>query len=150
MTTRFAGRVQSGTGNASHWLTRCNAEYARKIGMAVFPGSLNIALGAPFDWFAPDVVQRTVTFDGPEYGGERDILLVPCRLENLDDELAWLRTTTTTACSRTDSSVVEIIGSRSLRAVFQLIDGSPVIIRLLDHAPNPQPDAAGSTTRSRT
>jgi hypothetical protein len=34
MPRRFVGHVQSGTGNASHWLARFNAAYAQKIGMA--------------------------------------------------------------------------------------------------------------------
>jgi len=34
-------------------LTLFNAAYCRKAGMRVFPGSLNVALDAPFDWFAP-------------------------------------------------------------------------------------------------
>jgi CTP-dependent riboflavin kinase len=47
------GRVQAGKGDAAHWLSRFNDAYARKTGMAVFPGSFNVALDIPFDWFAP-------------------------------------------------------------------------------------------------
>ena len=100
--------------------------------MPVFPGSLNVALGAPFDWFAPAVVRRTVTFDRTEYGGERDILLVPCVLGNLADERAWLWTTTTAARDRQDPWVVELIAATKLRDAYRLTDGSAVVIRLLD------------------
>jgi CTP-dependent riboflavin kinase len=53
VTTSLCGRVQSGKGDAARWLTLFNAAYCRKAGMRVFPGSLNVALDAPFDWFAP-------------------------------------------------------------------------------------------------
>ena len=101
--------------------------------MPVYPGSLNLALDAPFDWFAPDVVRRTLHFDRVEYGGERDILLVPCILSNLQGEPAWLWTTTTAADHRSDPWIVEVIAGRHLRSAFQLADGAPVIVELLDH-----------------
>jgi CTP-dependent riboflavin kinase len=129
------GRVQSGKGDASRWLAKFNAAYAHKVGRPVFPGSLNVALPEPFDWFSPDNVQRTIWFGGDEYGGERDILLIPCRLISLDNEAAWLWTTTTAARDRPDPWVVEVIASRSLRTAFGLLDGARVDIKLLDTRP---------------
>ena len=43
------GRVQPGKGDASRWLSQFNAAYSRKLGMAIFPGSLNVALPHAFD-----------------------------------------------------------------------------------------------------
>jgi hypothetical protein len=80
---RLIGRVQPGKGDASRWLSRFNAAYTRKVGMPVFPRSLNLALPHVFDWSAPAIRRRTVWFGREEYGGERDVLLVPCRLVNL-------------------------------------------------------------------
>ena len=131
MKSRFSGRVQSGTGDASHWLSKFNAAYSRKIGAPVFPGSLNVALASRFDWFAPDIVRRTIAFDRAEYGGERDILLVPCVLLNLAMEPAWLWTPTTAARDRSDPWVIEIIAATNLRETFGLADGSIVEIQLL-------------------
>src|SRR6476620_1597877 len=115
MASRFSGRVQRGHGNASHWLAKFNAAYSRKVGTPVFPGSLNIALESSFDWFAPEIVRRTVPFNRAEYGGERDILLVPCVLVNLAMQPAWLWTTTTASHDRSDPWVVEIIAATNLR-----------------------------------
>ena len=134
MGLRFIGRVQSGQGDASRWLSKFNAAYARKIGSPVFPGSLNIALESRFDWYAPEIVDRTIFFDRAEYGGERDILLVPCGLANLAMHPAWLWTTTTAADDRDDPWVVEIIAGTNLRAAFGLIDGSIVEVQLLGEA----------------
>ncbi len=130
--THLRGRVQAGKGDASHWLAKFNAAYARKVGRPVFPGSLNIALPEAFDWFDESHARRTIWFGKDEYGGERDILLIPCRLPGLNNEPAWLWTPTTAARERPDPWVVELIAARSLRAAFDLVDGSVVDIELLD------------------
>ena len=44
MSELLAGKVQSGFGDASRWLKLFNSAYSAKLGMPVFPGSLNIAL----------------------------------------------------------------------------------------------------------
>jgi hypothetical protein len=51
MSELLAGRVQAGFGDASRWLKLFNAAYSDKLGMPVFPGSLNIALDHVFNWF---------------------------------------------------------------------------------------------------
>ena len=51
MSELLVGNVQGGFGAASHWLKLFNAAYSEKLGMSVFPGSLNIALDRVFDWF---------------------------------------------------------------------------------------------------
>jgi len=84
VTIRLSGHVQSGKGDASRWLALFNTEYSHKTGMPIFPGSLNVALDAPFDWFAPVISGRTIWFGREKYGGERDILLLPCVLANLN------------------------------------------------------------------
>jgi len=51
MSELLAGKVQAGLGDASRWLKLFNAAYNEKLGISVFPGSLNIALDHVFDWF---------------------------------------------------------------------------------------------------
>ena len=132
MTMRLAGHVQSGKGDASRWLARFNAAYSRKTAMPVFPGSLNVALDAPFDWFAPAIKERTIWFGREEYGGERDILLLPCVLANLNGERAMLWTPTTAARNRPDPWVIEIIAGVNLRTTYALSDGDVVEIHLIE------------------
>jgi CTP-dependent riboflavin kinase len=126
----LSGRVQSGKGDAARWLALFNTAYSRKTGMPVFPGSLNAALDAPFDWFAPPIEERTIWFGRDEYGGERDILLLPCVLTNLNAERAMLWTPTTAARNRPDPWVVEIIAGVNLRGAYALADGYVVEIFL--------------------
>ena len=124
--------MQSGKGDASHWLSTFDAAYSRKVGVPVFPGSLNIALPSRFDWFAPEIVRRTIRFDRTEYGGERDILLVPCLLPELANQPAWLWTPTTAARDRPDPWVIELIAGTNLRETYGLTDGSTVKVQLLN------------------
>src|SRR5690242_10413380 len=101
---------------------------SRKTAMSVYPGSLNVALDAPFDWFAPAITDRTIWFWREEYGGERDILLVPCVLTNLNNERAMLWTPTTAARNRPDPWVVEVIAGMNLRETYRLSNGDVVDI----------------------
>jgi CTP-dependent riboflavin kinase len=126
----FEGKVQSGQGDASRWLSRFNAEYSRKLGMEVFPGSLNVALSQPFDWFAADLQRHVVWFGRQEYGGERDILLLPCTLRNLQGQRAFLWSTTTAAQDRDNPRVVEIVAPVGLRVNYGLRDGDSIVIEL--------------------
>jgi CTP-dependent riboflavin kinase len=135
----LVGRVQPGKGDASHWLERFNAAYSRKLDMPVFPGSLNLALPHDFDWQAPELQPHIVWFGREEYDGERDILLLPCRLQNLDGQHAFLWTTTTAARDRPDPWVVEILAPVGLRATFGLRDGDEVTVELLAPGALPHP-----------
>jgi hypothetical protein len=88
VSVRLGGRVHARKGDASRWLARFHTAYARKLAIPIFPGSLNVALPSAFEWFATAIVQRTIHFDRAEYGGECDILLIPCVLTNLGEECA--------------------------------------------------------------
>ena len=97
MSELLAGKVQIGLGNASYWLKLFNAAYSEKLGMRVFPGSLNIALDHVFNWFEARYEAHRIWFGQEEYGGERDILLLRCKLVSLDRRRAFLWTPTTAA-----------------------------------------------------
>jgi riboflavin kinase len=125
----ISGRVQPGKNDASHWLGKFNGPYSKKTGMAIFPGSLNLGLNQNFDWFAPIYSPKIVWFGKNEYGGERDILLLPCTLTNLANRCAFLWTTTTAARDQLAPSV-EIITDVDLRKVYGLMDGSIVYVEL--------------------
>jgi riboflavin kinase, archaea type len=124
------GRVQSGTSQAAHWLSLFNEAYARKLGIPIFPGSLNVALDAPFDWFDERWTTTVISFGREEYGGERDILLLPCSLSAAPDVAAFLWSTTTAARDPRDRLLAEVISPVGLRAMYGLKDGDPVAIGL--------------------
>jgi CTP-dependent riboflavin kinase len=130
MSELLAGKVQAGFGDAARWLKLFNVAYSEKLGMPVFPGSLNIALDHVFDWFDARYKAHTIWFGREEYGGERDILLLPCELVSLDHRRTFLWTPTTAARDRRDPWVVEIVADVNLRHHFGLQDGDVVEIRV--------------------
>ena len=130
MSEVLRGRIQEGQGNASHWLSLFNAAYSRKLQMPVYPGSLNLALDQIFDWFAPQYQSHIIWFEREEYGGERDILMLPCELVDWGRRKAFLWTPTTAARNRPDPWVVEIVCEVSLRDTYGLRDEDPVSVEL--------------------
>ena len=130
MSELLTGKVQAGFGKASHWLNLFNVAYSEKLGISVFPGSLNIALDQVFDWFDARYEAHRIWFGREEYCGERDILLLPCELVSLDHRRAFLWTPTTAARDRRDPWVVEVVSDVNLRDQFGLQDGDVVEIRV--------------------
>jgi CTP-dependent riboflavin kinase len=62
MNELLAGKVQAGFDEASRWLKFFDAAYSQKLGMPVFPGSLNIALDRVFNWFDARYEAQTIWF----------------------------------------------------------------------------------------
>ena len=77
MSEVLVGKLQTGFGDASRWLRLFNSAYSEKLGMPVFPGSLNIALDHVFDWFDARYQAHKIWFGQEEYGGEPDIGCFP-------------------------------------------------------------------------
>ena len=98
--------------------------------MPVYPGSLNLALDHNFDWFAARYKASTIWFGREEYGGERDILMLPCELVDLGRRKAFLWTPTTAARDRLDPWVVELVCDVRLRERYDLVDGDVVAFEL--------------------
>ena len=130
MSELLAGKIRAGFGAASHWLKLFNVAYSEKLGISVFPGSLNIALDHVFDWFDARYEAHRIWFGREEYGGERDILLLPCELVSVGHRRAFLWTPTTATRDRRDSWVVEVVSDVNLRNHFGLQDGDNVEIRV--------------------
>jgi CTP-dependent riboflavin kinase len=128
MSELLRGRVQAGKNDASRWLSKFNHAYRQKLGRPVFPGSLNLALSEAFDWFAARYQPYIIGYDKEEYGGERDILLLPCTLVSLDGRPAHLWTPTTAARSRPDPWVIEVVCEVGLRSTYGLCDGDVIEI----------------------
>jgi CTP-dependent riboflavin kinase len=125
------GRVEPGQGDAGRWLARFHEAYSKKMGIAVFPGSLNLRLSRPFDWFSPALPCPIIPFPRAENGGERDILLLPCLMRQFDDLPGYLWTTTNVVHDVNARRVVEIIAPVGIRETFGVRDGSVVEVELV-------------------
>jgi len=123
--------VVSGSGNASGWLTKFQPQYEAKLGMKIFPGSLNLELDHEYSLLQN---KRTlITFLSHEYGGERDIYLQPCKIlgrkafiwrtknaEEMPERTTWSR------------NIIEIVTDTKLRETHGLKDGDVVQVSLVD------------------
>ena len=72
---RVRGRVVTGRANFGFWIERLNTFYEQKIGMRLYPGTLNIELPAPYS--LPSNVMR---LEANEYGGTVSVNIVPCQI----------------------------------------------------------------------
>jgi len=126
--TILTGTVQDGKSDANVWLRRFAGVYAEWLGRDIFPGSLNVATSASFDWSSPHLLPARRRFSLFPHGGERDLFMIPCTIVGLKEQPCWLWTTTTAAENRPDPTVVEIISSVGLRATLTLKTGSTIAI----------------------
>jgi CTP-dependent riboflavin kinase len=126
----LVGRVEGGKGDAARWLSLFRNEYARKLGVEVFLGSLNLRLSEPFEWNEPALADRLIRFDLAEYGGEREILMLACRLNTLGAQPAHLWTTTRGAADVERRHLIEIIAPIHLRSTFGIEDGDRVEVEI--------------------
>lgn len=127
----LTGILESGHGDAGRWLSKFNDAYVRQTGIPIFPGSLNLRLLEPFDWFSTGLPSPLVEFRKREYGGERDILMLPCVLPLLDRTRGYLWTTVNAANEADTVDLVEVIASIGLRDAFGLEDGDVIELELV-------------------
>ena len=125
---RLSGTVRDGKNDANRWLRRFAAVYEFWLGQPVFPGSLNLDTGRPFDWHTPELLPHRRRFSLLPHGGERDLFMVPARIVRPGEQPCWLWTTTTAADDRDDPQVVEVIATVGLRGSLGLTTGSRVEI----------------------
>jgi CTP-dependent riboflavin kinase len=104
--------------------------YRAKTGLALFPGSLNLVIKEEFSLLNPSLRPKLITMSGDEYGGERDILMLPCVLSSLDDTPAFVWRTTAAEQHSEDRRLLEVLASIPLRQTFGLKDGDRVEVRI--------------------
>jgi CTP-dependent riboflavin kinase len=125
---KLSGTVIDGQNNANIWLQKFADVYAAWLGQRIFPGSLNVDTGRPFDWHDESLLPFRRTFSLFPHGGERDLFIVPCSIVSPGTQSCWLWTTTTAAQHRDDPNVVELIAAVGLRPELGLATGSRVTI----------------------
>jgi riboflavin kinase len=119
------GKVISGIGNFSYWIEKLHDHYEKKTGLALFPGTLNLALQEPYTLPA-----QVIRLEGAEYGGTVSVNMVPCRILGRDAFL--LRTDANEAgCGHHPRTIIEIATDMKLRDHFGLQDGDDVEVEIL-------------------
>ena len=131
---QLTGHVQSGEGNAAYWLAKDADAYRLWTGVDIVPGSLNVLLSTKFDWAAAEIAPYLRVFSLVPFGGNRDILLVPCEIStdrhaSPVPAFAWA-TTIAAAAPAPDYHVLELIAPLNLRQTLTLPDQTSVTISI--------------------
>ena len=72
---KLTGKVTQGIGDYGQLLAKYADVYRKATGIALFPGTLNLELPAPYD--LPEACQR---IESAAFGGAVNVNLVPCRI----------------------------------------------------------------------
>ncbi len=121
---RVRGRVISGRANFGFWIDRLNTFYAKKTGMQLYPGTLNIQLPDPYSLPA-----NVIRLEANEYGGRVSVNIVPCQI--FERQAFLLRTDQNEqGTGHHPRNIIEIATDVRLRDVYQLKDGDWVEVEL--------------------
>jgi riboflavin kinase len=117
-------------GNFSYWIEKLQDHYARKTGLLLYPGTLNVRLDAPYS--LPKCIIR---LEASEYGGTVSVNMVPCVIRvpgRSDERPAYLLRTDANEEERGHhpKTIVEIATDVRLRDFFGLKDGDVVEIEI--------------------
>lgn len=99
--------------------------YAKKTGMRLFPGTLNLEIPEP--WQVPK--QRAIRIEKEEYGGSVSLSLVPCVV--FGRRAFIVRTDEAEAGTEArEHTILKIASDVKLRDAYSLVDGSEVAVEL--------------------
>ena len=118
------GKVVTGVGNFSYWIAKLQDHYRNKTSMQLYPGTLNIQLGEPFE-----IPPASLQLKAEEYGGTRSINIVPCKIFG---RRAVILRTDTADNDPLEKMIIEVACEVKLRDAHQLVDGDVVEVEVVD------------------
>ena len=71
------GKVETGVGSFSGWMTRFEKLYTEKTGVKLFPGTLNVRLDAPFYVTTETYTKQLITIQAGEKGYGITVYILP-------------------------------------------------------------------------
>jgi len=121
---RLVGAVAGGKGDFGRWIARLQDHYARKTGLRLYPGTLNVHLAEEYRLPA-----GCLRLEGVEYGGRVNVNLVRC---SIFGRPAFILRTDLNEKGAGDHprNVVEVASDLNLRQTYRLKDGSLVEIEV--------------------
>ncbi len=122
------GTVISGEGDYARWITLYQADYWRKTGMRLYPGTLNIRLAHPYHL----PVAQISRLEPSEYGGTIGISILPVRI--LSRAGVVLRPDLPAGATPEEAdqrlAMLEVATDIKLRDAYGLKDGDTVTIEV--------------------
>lgn len=124
--TTLKGRVVTGIGNFSYWIEKLSAYYEAKTGMKLYPGTLNIALNAPYD-----LPMHAIRLEKEEYNGTVSVSIQACSIFGRE---AFILRTDGNASGNGDHprTIIEIATDVRLRDRYNLQDGDIVEVEVVN------------------
>ena len=118
------GKVKSGLNSFSYWMNKLEEYYTKKVGIKLFPGTLNVELD--YDFVLPNNVIR---LEKEEYGGTVSVSIFPIKF---NDRKAFIIRTDKNALGKGDHplNIIEIATDVKLRDYYNLKDGDIVKIEI--------------------
>ena len=118
------GKVKPGMNSLSYWMERLEVYYTEKMGMELFPGSLNIELDKVFH-----LPSEVIRLEKEEYGGAVSVSILPCKIFG---RKAFILRTDKNASGKGDHplNIIEIATDVKLRDRYNLHDGDIVEVEL--------------------
>ncbi|MDP6635672.1 MAG: DUF120 domain-containing protein [Phycisphaerae bacterium] len=123
----FTGIVKSGKGDFSFWLDKLAEHYTRKLGVKLFPGTLNVHLINQSYRIPSDCIR----LEKEEYGGTVSVSIGKCRI--FGREAFILRTDSDTGkLGDSPESILEIASDVNFRQTYGLKDEDVVEVEIED------------------
>lgn len=120
----YNGKVKSGMGNASFWVSKISGIFKEKYGTELFYGTLNVELEKDF------ILEDTEKILPNEYGGNYKVLVQRCKV--LGEEAYIVRPENNNALGGDHPlNIIEIVSAKKLRETFNLKDNDEVVIEIL-------------------
>ncbi len=121
------GVVRSGKGDFSYWLEKLASFYTKKVGMKLFPGTLNVHL---IDTEYPTPL-NSLRLEKEEYGGRVSVSIFPCKIFG---RKAFILRTDTDQGKFGDppEAILEIATDVKLRQLYGLQDGDILEVEVPD------------------
>jgi CTP-dependent riboflavin kinase len=125
---RYEGKVTAGKGDYSYWLAKLEPVYFLRLGVHLFPGTLNVDIAVEYRLPKTGIIRITADETAP-YGGTVNINIVKCQINGSP---AYVLRTDANELGNGDHgrNIVEIASDEKLRDKFKLLDGSSVSLLL--------------------
>ncbi len=122
------GTVVGGAGDYARWIALYQADYRRKTGLTLYPGTLNLRLARPY----PLPAAQLTRLEPGEYGGTVGISIVPARI--LGRPAVVLRPDVPGGATAEEAAqrltTLEVATDIKLRDVYGLTDGDTVAVEV--------------------
>lgn len=117
----YKGKIKTGFGNASFWVSKINEIFEKRYGMKLFLGTLNIELEKEY------ILKNSDKILASEYGGDYNVFIQKCEI--LGNNAYIVRTEkNNTKFGAHPLNIIEIVSDINIRERYKLEDNDEIEI----------------------